>query len=426
MFASETIVLGVPFIWALVGLWAGLSEKRIVRRAFDITLAAHYVWIPATLFILWLGGSELFRRNHAIPWKREPAVVVCVVGIYLAGQIALWRVLARMRRDSRCGVPSDAVVEPRSTFLGRVLPWMGAGFGCGLVLLLVSAVLLKMGGYYRMHGLQLALVTLYSSPVSLLPTRAVFVGTPLWWAFLGLLLALVERPWARRGLWLALLAHYAGAMFLLPNRGFGAWRHFEKDWNCLANCSDEPGALIAGLSAYLIVQAALWAAVVWRIQRTREISGRWQYSLRTLVIAVLVVAIGLKWALAEFDRARRCRMAVATIGAIGGHVYWVYRDYEDPGYRAIGPTRVLRRVDLSGTEAADRQLSYLKELPNLYVVDLSNTKVTDAGLLHVASLRTLRYLKVAGSGVTNAGIQRLRQMRPDVILVPRERRCPTW
>lgn len=421
-FAPGTVVLGVPFIWALVGLLAALSQIRIVWHVLDITLAAHYVWIAAILFILWLGLNELFRGNEPIPWTYDAPVVVGVVGIYLAGQIALWRVLARIRRDSRHGVPADAVVEP-PTVLGRVLPWMGAGFGCGLVLLLLSAAVLKAGSNFHTRYIpQLILVTLYASPVSLLPTRFVFVATPLWWAFIGLLLAMVDRPRARRGLWLALLAHYAGALFLLPNLGFGDWRHFEKDWAmCLSVCSDKPGAVFAGLFTYILMQCALWVTVDWRIQETSQTGDRWQYSLRTLLFAVLVVAVGLTWARAEFARARR-GMDADKIRALGGNVSRV-SDGDFSGDRAIRPNAVLSMVNLSGTAAADRHLTHLKGIPNIYALNLRRTQVTDSGLLEIESLQTLRYLTVADSLVTNAGIERLRRVRPDINL---EREDPTW
>jgi internalin A len=55
----------------------------------------------------------------------------------------------------------------------------------------------------------------------------------------------------------------------------------------------------------------------------------------------------------------------------------------------------LRGIYLFGTDASDRELQHLNELPNLESIDLGGCKVTPAGILHLRASRKLKRLGLA-------------------------------
>jgi Leucine Rich repeat len=97
-----------------------------------------------------------------------------------------------------------------------------------------------------------------------------------------------------------------------------------------------------------------------------------------------------------------------------------------------GRSKIVTRLDLSGTQASDRSLGYLTEYTNLKNLRLSNTKVTDQGLapllrqqpeltkldlsgtrtlvqndvqVAIGKLKKLRVLNLSGTGVDDAGLK---------------------
>ena len=84
---------------------------------------------------------------------------------------------------------------------------------------------------------------------------------------------------------------------------------------------------------------------------------RWfQYSLRTLLLVVLLASIGMSWVAVRVQGARRQKAAVEAIKKLGG---WVIYDWE---------------FDQSGN------VEHLKRLSQLGVLSLDGTQVTGAGV----------------------------------------------
>jgi len=153
---------------------------------------------------------------------------------------------------------------------------------------------------------------------------------------------------------------------------------------------------------------------------------RWfQYSLRTLLLLMLLASIGMSWFAVKMQRARRQREAVEAIEKLGG---WVRFDYQvnqsivlasSPPPQPPGP-EWLRRVlgddffakvvsaDLHNTQATDAWLEHLDGLPHLQQLNLMGTPVSDAGVQHVERLGELRVLSLDSTQVTDAGLDRLR------------------
>jgi hypothetical protein len=174
-----------------------------------------------------------------------------------------------------------------------------------------------------------------------------------------------------------------------------------------------------------------------------------QFSLRALLVFVLLVSVGMSWFAVKLEKARRQRQAVEVIGkaevigtAGGGilHEYewpdtsahppdpewvrtflgddflfdvvWVsvVEDFGDDDVRHLKVLTNLVRLDLSGTQVTDAGLEHLERLTNLTDLYLSGTQVTDAGLGHLRGLTNLEYLYLRDTQVTDAGLEHLKEL----------------
>ena len=167
-----------------------------------------------------------------------------------------------------------------------------------------------------------------------------------------------------------------------------------------------------------------------------------QFSLRSLLIFVLLVSIGMSWLGVKLERARRQREAVRVIEGAGGSVLHDYGSdgtfdessvpkwapellgddfFFDVVYvwlwddRAFGDDeashlKALTNLDflvLCGTQVTDEGLEHLEGLGSLRVLALSNTQITDAGLKHLEGLTNLTALELANTQVSYAGLKHL-------------------
>ena len=183
-----------------------------------------------------------------------------------------------------------------------------------------------------------------------------------------------------------------------------------------------------------------------------------QFSLRTLLVFVLLVSIGMSWLGVKMARARRQKEAVEVVLEVGGEVRYDYELYPkerpvpawlrelfgddfffdvvwvicgpdlgddeaiylkrltnlemllvgaqitDAGLENIGGLIDLRHLFLYDMEATDAGLEHLKGLTNLETLVLRNTPITDAALEHLKGLTNLEYLDLSHTGMTGPGL----------------------
>jgi hypothetical protein len=190
---------------------------------------------------------------------------------------------------------------------------------------------------------------------------------------------------------------------------------------------------------------------------------RWyQFSLRTLLVVMVVFiagigSIGVRMNRARINRGRLStaisdietgiQIPIAKLESIGVRIHFLYEDqrsrtwlenlFDDPGY----PNPVSLNVEFSGTNATDadmaqlKQLSdvravgvsntniadggleHLKGLTNLVYLDVKNTIITDDGLLHLKEFAKLEYLNLSGTNVTDEGVKKLQQALPNCKII---------
>jgi hypothetical protein len=167
---------------------------------------------------------------------------------------------------------------------------------------------------------------------------------------------------------------------------------------------------------------------------------RWlQFSLRTLLLTMLVLGVGLGW---FAERVRRQREALSKVIRYGGQVTYDYqldasgnlrRDQfgnylhglQPPGPRWLralvgddcfqSPRTIWLEID-EGVGFEDRELAALAEsmesLPTLRTLSLRGSPITDAGLLHLRGLAQLRELNCRWTKVTDRGVAALQEDLP--------------
>ena len=174
---------------------------------------------------------------------------------------------------------------------------------------------------------------------------------------------------------------------------------------------------------------------------------RWlQFSLRTLLVLVLLVSVLCGWLRHKVNQSEQERRAVEAILAMGGEVEYEHeqgrkgKPTDPPGpawLRAIlgdyffadvqtvrYPSGVgdaslvhldrLRHVgylDLRGTSVTDEGLAQVIEHDELQGLNLGATSVTDAGIAQLARLRNLQYLEIAHTAITDRAVQAMIQFK---------------
>ncbi|MEX2027177.1 MAG: hypothetical protein WEH44_07745 [Pirellulaceae bacterium] len=167
---------------------------------------------------------------------------------------------------------------------------------------------------------------------------------------------------------------------------------------------------------------------------------RWlQFSLRTLLLAMLVLGVGLGW---FAERVRRQREALSKIIRYGGQVTYDYqldasgnfrRDQfgnylhglQPPGPKWLrqllgddyfqSPVTIWLESD-EGVGFLDSELQVLAEpiqsLHELKSLSLCGSPITDAGLTHLRGMTQLKQLDCRGTKVTDRGIESLQKDLP--------------
>lgn len=156
---------------------------------------------------------------------------------------------------------------------------------------------------------------------------------------------------------------------------------------------------------------------------------RWyQFSLRSLMIFVLVCGALLGWGGTYYRRLNEQRQAVTRILSLGGSVQYDYQWQEgNPDYSASPPGPKLLRMMLGDDAFArvekvsfpgvspnvrvkDSDLAVLAALRNLDTVAIADDNISDEGLRHLATLGRLRGLSLHSKKIGDHGLEHLRDL----------------
>jgi len=220
-------------------------------------------------------------------------------------------------------------------------------------------------------------------------------------------------------------------------------------WRCWLPMNQHKGwTVLADVAA---VGLTLLLLLVWLVA-SLLFRWRFQYSLRSLLLLVVAVAVPCSWLATEVQRARKQREAVATVVAMGGAVKYdmdptksdwiatptpncptwlqkllgddffakaidvtIHTDAELGNLKALSELEYLQfdGPQLVSPAITDTALANLQRFSHLRVIMLPGAKVTDAGLVHLKGLSKLRALRLVDTAVTDNGVKKLQQALPN-------------
>ncbi len=186
-------------------------------------------------------------------------------------------------------------------------------------------------------------------------------------------------------------------------------------------------------------------------RQPRKHSRRWrQFSIRTLLLLVVVASIACSWFAVRTKVAKRQRAAVAAIEAGGGYVAYDY-EYDGEGYakkgaklpgpawlrnrlgidffadvvavmclretgreavaKHLGDFPKLRSLDLASMESVtDSDLAAIDKLRHLERILLDSRNISDVLLARISHAKNMNYLALPDCNITDAGTEHLRHL----------------
>ncbi len=164
-------------------------------------------------------------------------------------------------------------------------------------------------------------------------------------------------------------------------------------------------------------------------RRPRQpVFARFQFTLRTLLLAALVVSAASGWLGIRLGRSRQQSAALSELDSFKPNVAWTdgyvrLLDFSSspakPGDEDLEPLEELtglRWLHLNRANVTDAGMVYLGNLRKLEYLSLIGTRITDAGLVHLHGLTNLKHVNVTNTSVTDQGIADLRQAVPGVVV----------
>ena len=177
--------------------------------------------------------------------------------------------------------------------------------------------------------------------------------------------------------------------------------------------------LIAVTAVCLLVVVMLLWFVVSLLFRCR-----FQFSIRSLAVLVVAVAIPCGWLTVKMRQAERQRKAVEAIEeGWGGVKHYEMDEFLQMTGRQEPPAPAwlmklvgvdffadIAVVSLSSTAVGNETMEHLSVLTKLEVLLLGDTNVSDLGLEHLTSMTKLEVLSLADTNVSDLGLEHLKGM----------------
>ena len=136
----------------------------------------------------------------------------------------------------------------------------------------------------------------------------------------------------------------------------------------------------------------------------------WQFSLRTLFIALTIAAIAVGWFLNGPERQRRAAEGVREAGGVVQ--YEGSPPSESPrGWIPLDYYRSAVAVRLERCQEADRALAHVGDLFSVKQVDIQHCQVTKEGIAQLSTMRSLTTLSLAGSNIDDECLTTLQNCR---------------
>ncbi len=222
--------------------------------------------------------------------------------------------------------------------------------------------------------------------------------------------------------WLVLVSlATTGFMYLSERFQWFAFNHY-KGWTVLIG--------VASVVAVLVVMLLWWVlALLFRL--------RFQFSIRSLLVLVVAVAVPCSWLAVEMKKARQQSEAVDGIRKlVGGSVSydtefealiaiinrkprsnpppteaaWLRNLLGIDFFHAVEVVTVQPHSGLGDVKDVDAGLENLKHFTGLQLLALDDPRITDAGLKNLKGLTALQNLQISGTRITDAGLETIQHL----------------
>ena len=178
------------------------------------------------------------------------------------------------------------------------------------------------------------------------------------------------------------------------------------------------------LTCVAVVGVAMLLMLVW-FGVALVFRWRFQFSIRSLLVLVVVVAVPCSWMTAEIKKADRQQAAKTAFQRFPGYVQYGFQRSGQPS-ASPAPSwlcRLLGNDFFASIEFVclacdkrftDADMEHVESLPRLKMLRLGSANITNAGLQHLAILTDLEDLSLGRTQVSDAGlehVQGLTQLR---------------
>ncbi len=133
-----------------------------------------------------------------------------------------------------------------------------------------------------------------------------------------------------------------------------------------------------------------------------------QFSIRSLLVLVVAVALPCSWLAAEMKKASEQQVAVDEIRRLGGRIEYGRDETAVALIRLLGDDFFNNAV--SASLSNDDQMEYLRALQHLTWLHFRGDAVTDSGLQHLQGRPQLGFLYLTNTQVTDNGLQLLQRL----------------
>ena len=160
-------------------------------------------------------------------------------------------------------------------------------------------------------------------------------------------------------------------------------------------------------------------------QQSPKPRRRWfRFSLRSLLLFVVLVGIPLGWLGSKVNRARKQRAVVAELQKLGAR--FIYDPVNELGPKERQPSGPTWLIDLLGREyfddvfqvsiaspgVTDETIELIAELPAVeYVFLKSADGITDDGFVHFANMHNLKGVGLCSDSISGAGFASLKGLK---------------
>jgi hypothetical protein len=145
---------------------------------------------------------------------------------------------------------------------------------------------------------------------------------------------------------------------------------------------------------------------------------RWyQYRLRTLMIFVTLVAVGMSWFAVRMQRVRRQKEAVEAIDKLGGAwIEYKYEFYGSPKWlrKWLGNDffKDVATIHVHKSEHISSILEHCNEFHDLEEFQIEIDEITDGDLKRISEYKNLRRLEIGhGEKITRVGLRYLNELK---------------